>query len=77
MKIVNVDLWPTYICSYTSMNMCTVHVNYGTMRYVHVRTCAQLVKFDSARAEGLYDFFNGKYFKGIWKMLFGRRQKSE
>lgn len=50
---------------------------YGTMRYAHVRTCAQFVKFDSARAEGLYDFFNGKYFKGIWKMLFGRRQKSE
>ena len=47
----------------------------GTMRYATVRTAAQFRKFDKVQAEGLLEVFNGKYFKGLYKIICGEKQE--
>ncbi len=49
----------------------------GTMRYVTLRTAAQFAKFDGVRSQGLVEFFDGKYFKGIAKIIRGERKKRD
>jgi len=47
----------------------------GTMRYVTLRTAAQFARFDGVRAKGLVDFFGGKYFKGVCKIIRGEKRR--
>lgn len=47
----------------------------GTLTYAHVRTGAQFSRFDRVRTEGLLDAFNGRYIRGIYKMIKGERRK--
>jgi len=49
----------------------------GTMRYVTLRTAAQFARFDGVRASGLVDFFGGKYFKGIRKIIRGKKKSDK
>jgi hypothetical protein len=70
-KAALVRLFARFALAYVSKNK-TVS---GTMRYVSVRTCAQYAKFDAARAEGLLNVFNGRYFKGIFRIIFGGKKK--
>ncbi len=70
-KAALVRLFASFALAYVSKNK-TVS---GTMRYVSVRTCAQYAKFDAARAEGLLNVFNGRYFKGIFRIIFGGKKK--
>lgn len=41
----------------------------GTLRYATIRMGAQFSAFNSRQTEGLLQMFNGKYFRGLWKII--------
>ncbi len=46
---------------------------HGSLKYAQVRMGAQFAKFTPRQAEGIVDFFNGKYFKAAWKFMTKNR----
>ena len=52
-------------------------MQFGTLKYTPLKSCAQFASFDGVRTEGFVMLLNGHYFKGIKLFLKGKTVKNK